>query len=470
MKRFKLLAIIGTALVILAVTAGCASLTLVNVDSVEGPARVRQGKDINPSEITVMGIYKDDSRKRVTVRSGDITFDKNTTGSQTVRVRVSGYEGSFQTEVMPLRSLTVSRPPTTTAYKLGQMTDVVRPTGHNAAPVDNPNQAWTGLELQGTWEQLGNAAVDPKDCTITGFNRNQAGRQTITVSYLGRTATFNVEVITLTSIRVTTVPAKTTYITGESFSFGGIVVTGTYSNNSTETISGIGSGNFSGFDSSTAGTKTVTVNVDGKTTTFNVTVVAVNSIAITRPPTKTAYNSGESLNLAGLVVTATYSNGTSGQVTIANSNVSGFSTATAGTKTLTVTYGGKTATFNITVAASINGTWANTNNSNTLAFTFNNGSWECSMNNKTTNKGTYTTAGGKITLIVTHWHGGGLGGFNPPLEQRWYTLDELDKHPGKPALLTFGNTGASDVRTYSINGNTLTMTVEGGNPVAYTKR
>jgi len=466
------IAIIAIVAVIGAVLAGCASMTLVSVDTVEGPARVRQGQDINPNEITVMGIYKDDSRKRVTVRSGDITFDKNTTGSKTVRVRVSGKEASFQTEVMPLSSLTVSRQPTTTAYKLGVLTDVQRPGGPNPPPDYNYVQLWTGLEVQGTWDQMGSAPIDIKNCTITGFNRNQAGRQTVTVSYLGKTTAFNVEVITLSSIRVATPPTKTTYVVGESINQAGISVIATWSNNSTETIAAGTAGLTFNFDSSTAGTKTVTVTYGGKTATFNVTVIAVNSIAITRPPTKTTYNAGETLNLAGLVVTATYSNGTSGQVTIANSNVSGFSTATAGTKTLTVTYGGKTATFNITVAASINGTWVRS----PYELTYNNGNFEQKNNGELFSQGTYTIAGSTLTLTLTRVAMG------TGAARRLYSRGELNPTNFRALMGGLAQMSDAEVNTtidaffkaetmsFSLSGNTLTLIREGLDPQVYTKR
>jgi hypothetical protein len=77
----------------------------------------------------------------------------------------------------------------------------------------------------------------------------------------------------------------------------------------------------------------------------------LRSIAITSLPTKTTYTVGESLNLSGLVVTGTYSDGTSKAETVSASNVSGYNANTTGAQTLTVTVSGKTATFNVTVNA-----------------------------------------------------------------------------------------------------------------------
>ena len=108
----------------------------------------------------------------------------------------------------------------------------------------------------------------------------------------------------------------------------------------------------SGFDSSTAGEKTITVTYQDKTTTFTVNVkeaapvVTLESITVSGP-TKTEYEIGEELDLTGLVVIAHYSDGSYQEVT--DYEVSGFDSAAAGEKTVTVTYQGETVSFKITV-------------------------------------------------------------------------------------------------------------------------
>ena len=109
----------------------------------------------------------------------------------------------------------------------------------------------------------------------------------------------------------------------------------------------------SGFDSSTAGEKTITVTYQGKTAAFKVTVketekpvVTLESITISGP-TKTEYEIGDELDLTGLVVIAHYSDGSYQEVT--DYEVSGFDSAAAGEKTVTVTYQGETVSFKITV-------------------------------------------------------------------------------------------------------------------------
>ena len=91
----------------------------------------------------------------------------------------------------------------------------------------------------------------------------------------------------------------------------------------------------------------------GKTAAFKVTVketekpvVTLESITISGP-TKTEYKIGEELDLTGLVVIAHYSDGSYQEVT--DYEVSGFDSAAAGEKTVTVTYQGETVSFKITV-------------------------------------------------------------------------------------------------------------------------
>ena len=75
----------------------------------------------------------------------------------------------------------------------------------------------------------------------------------------------------------------------------------------------------------------------------------LSSVCVTAP-SKTTYNAGETFNTSGMVVTAVYSDGSQEDVT-SKATVSSPDMSTAGTKSVTVTYEGKTASFNITVKA-----------------------------------------------------------------------------------------------------------------------
>jgi LPXTG-motif cell wall-anchored protein len=95
------------------------------------------------------------------------------------------------------------------------------------------------------------------------------------------------------------------------------------------------------------------IRVRDRSEIVNIPVIAktLTSIAVTNKPTKTQYVVGQSLDLTGLVVTGTYNDGTTAPLTIASANISGFDSKTTGSKTVTVTFDGKTATFNADIIA-----------------------------------------------------------------------------------------------------------------------
>lgn len=90
-----------------------------------------------------------------------------------------------------------------------------------------------------------------------------------------------------------------------------------------------------------------TVYAESETETVKV-VPVLQIIAIKAMPAKTAYKVGESFDQTGLTLKATFSDGSTQTVT-SGFVCTGFDSAAPGTKTITVTYEGKTATFTVTV-------------------------------------------------------------------------------------------------------------------------
>ena len=99
------------------------------------------------------------------------------------------------------------------------------------------------------------------------------------------------------------------------------------------------------------GTTVITATtVNGLTSncTINVKKEEVTALSIATQPSKTSYYVGDTLNTAGLSLKVTYNNGTVKTIS------SGFTCtptalSTAGAQTVTVNYGGKTATFTVSV-------------------------------------------------------------------------------------------------------------------------
>ncbi|MDR1215617.1 MAG: bacterial Ig-like domain-containing protein [Treponema sp.] len=245
-------------------------------------------------------------------------------------------DDSSQADDPILQSIAVTSPPTKTVYVKGEALDI-------------SGLVVTGTYANGTTKQ---ETVNLSD--ISGYDADITGTQTLTVTVGGKTATFTVTVNTaaLQSIAITSPPTKVVYSVGEALNLSGLVVTGTYADGTSKTET-VGIANVSGYNANTTGQQSLTVTLNGKTATFTVTVNAggavLQSIAITSPPTKIVYVKGDALDISGLVVTGTYADDTSKVETVSLSNVSGYDPDTTGTQTLTVTVGGKTATFTVTV-------------------------------------------------------------------------------------------------------------------------
>ena len=145
---------------------------------------------------------------------------------------------------------------------------------------------------------------------------------------------------------------KTNYFVGDELDIEGIQVKITKSDNSTETIT-LTANMISGFDTTSAGEKTLTVTYEEETATVVYYVVEpqITSIEVKEGTLKTDYFVGEALSVENAKLVVTYENSTTKEVAITSEMVSGFSTATAGTnKELTITHESKTVKvkYNIT--------------------------------------------------------------------------------------------------------------------------
>lgn len=152
----------------------------------------------------------------------------------------------------------------------------------------------------------------------------------------------------VTGITVSKMPDKTTYYQGELFDATGLVVSQTYTDGTSETITtGF---EVSGFDSSSAGTKVITVTVSGKTATFEISVseASITAISVTTMPSKVNYHIGKEFDSTGIVVTATASDGNTIDVT-KDCTYSGFDSSSPKQCGITVHYGSFTCTFKVTI-------------------------------------------------------------------------------------------------------------------------
>ena len=208
--------------------------------------------------------------------------------------------------------------------------------------------------------------------------------------------------IKLQSIAVTTPPTKTSYLSGESFDPAGMVVTATYSNGAKLAATGYAvepSGPLS--DGMTSVTIRYTEGGRSVTTTQAVTVIPkLVSIAVTTPPTKTAYRYGEAFSAVGMVVTATYTDGNSAAVTGYTTSPASFTSL--GDQSVTVKYTENGVSVAVTTPVTVSRAVISTVPSQSGSLTYTGSALSPSWNNynsaqltlggttSATNAGTYT--------------------------------------------------------------------------------
>ena len=239
-----------------------------------------------------------------------------------------------------LKKIQIITPPTETAYEIGDTIDLTGMVVH-------------AFYSDGTSHEISNYTYSPHVV-------NSASDTEVTITYtedgITKTAIQDITVgntPNLVSIAVSTPPTKVIYKAGEYFDPSGMVVTATFDNGTTKNVSGY---TYSPTRTLQQDDSVITISYTKKgitkTTTQNITVVYLTSIAITNPPTYTSYYDDEIFNTAGMEVTAYYSDSTSAVITTYSISPSG--ALPYGTTSVTISYseGGitKTTTQDVTVS------------------------------------------------------------------------------------------------------------------------
>ena len=291
--------------------------------------------------------------------TGSTEFELPYVGDWTVTATLDGQNASeevhvsgallYEVDLMITSSVAVTTQPSKTTYFIGEAFD---PSG----------MVVTATFADDTTENVTN------DCT---FSPTSISKDTtaITVNYqragIQKTASVPVTVRVLSSISITTPPTKTAYKYGEIFDPSGMVVTAHYTDSQSRTVTGY---TFSPNTALGMSNTTITISyTEGdvtKTATQTITVAKVlDHIAVTTPPSRTSYFSGESFSTSGMVVTAYYTDDSSAAVSGYTYSPTG--ALAAGNNTITISYseGGvtKTTTQAITVT--------------TISTTLNSNSW-----------------------------------------------------------------------------------------------
>ena len=318
------------------VTVKDTSITGLTIGTLPTKTQYFTGDAIDPAGLTLIATYDNGTEKTITEGFTIAPNQLLSAGTQEVTVSYEGLDVRFtvQVEDAVLESISLKTLPNKTVYFQNDILDT------------------TGLTLTATYND-GSVKTITSGFTCTPTKLSTAGTQKITIQYGGKTTSFNVTVtaVQLTGISIATPPNKTTYLMGDILDLTGLTLTATYNNGSMETIT-------SGFTCtptklSTAGTQKITVQSEGKSTSFNVIVKnpEVTGISISTMPSKTTYNLNDTLNTASLSIAVSWSNGSKTTIQGSDSKltISPKKLTTVGTQTIQVTYSGHKTSFKVQV-------------------------------------------------------------------------------------------------------------------------
>lgn len=122
------------------------------------------------------------------------------------------------------------------------------------------------------------------DYTVSGFNANQVGTQTVTVSYGGKSASLDVTVAakSVTGIAIDALPKKISYTEGEPLDLSGLTIKAFYNNGKEEALQkGFA---ISGYNANAVGVQSVLVTYQGFTASFSVSVIGNSSGGVIAKP------------------------------------------------------------------------------------------------------------------------------------------------------------------------------------------
>lgn len=183
-------------------------------------------------------------------------FDPNTEGEYNVKVTYGEFSDEVKVKVEPLKMVSLST-------SLG--TSYVPMKFVEGTELDLSNISIIGVYNNGKTEEI-------TDYTVSGYDNNKLGVQTITISYKELSTNISIEIVrrSLSGIKIVSLPDKLYYTNDESeIDLTGLAIRSCFNNGTTEVCS---SYTTTGFNPTKSGKQTITVSCEGFTDTFEVTV------------------------------------------------------------------------------------------------------------------------------------------------------------------------------------------------------
>lgn len=195
------------------------------------------GETFDSTGLIITAYYNNNTSEQVTGYTLS-SPDMSAYGSKTVTVTFDEKTVDFSILVVDISGIEIKTPPTKQEYLVGDVLDS------------------TGLIVLVKYTD-GTSETITSGFTVSELDSSSIGEKEITVTYKNHTATFKVLVYELQGIRITHYPEKTYYRVGETFDPTGLIVVVLRTDNTEKEITDY---TVSGFDSSKAGAKTITVS------------------------------------------------------------------------------------------------------------------------------------------------------------------------------------------------------------------
>jgi len=304
----------------------------------------------------------------------------------------------------PTQSIAIKQNPTKTEYGYGDTIDLsngkITITKANG---DTEEKTLTDSSVKVT--ETDGSAVDLSKVT---FGKDNTATKTIKVTYDGKDTTYQIKITNkITGIKMHTTP-KAQYnvndaldLTTDGSNPGEILVT---RQTGTPSVVSITESNVkvTGFDSSKENTKlpltvSYTENGETKTTTYDVSIKdTVTAVSMKNTPKK-EYKYNEPLDLINGTISVTKGSGTK-DIAITDNMVSGYDPTKLGKQTITITYGGKTTSYEVNVKDYVTGISINPN---AITGTYNDEIEKLINDNDISYTVTYAKAGAKSPVALT---------------------------------------------------------------------
>ena len=327
--------------------------SLKNIEITTPPTKTSyfEGENFDKTGMVVTANYNSKKNPSVVLDSSNYSITNGTNlkagqTSVTITFEDKSVNQTISVEKNSVTELKIKTPPTKTEYKEGQNFDK------------------TGMVIEATFKD--GTTKEVTDYTITNGNNLKVDQTEVTISYGEKTVNQTITVIPnpLIEINVTKAPNKTKYVVGQDFDKTGMIITGTYQDNSTQEILDYTIENGTNL---TKEQTSITIKYLEKTTTQEIIVEekAVSGISVNKKPNKLTYiQNKEELDLTGGSITVAYNDETTENIDMTSEQitVTGFDNKNVGKITVTLTYKTKTTVLELEIIEEVKAKNSNLSN------------------------------------------------------------------------------------------------------------